>query len=162
MGIFLKHLWLIANLIKWQDCKIFTNLVLSQTPSRSSHRKCSVKKGVLKSFANLTGKHVCWSLFLIKLQIFIKKRLQYTCFPVKFAKFLRTSTLKNICERLLLPFLRFTKFNINFFLWVSWRHRFLYNKLPPLLSSKKVKDKNAFKHLNSVIWYSLKFIHWPF
>ena len=31
----------------------------------------------------------------------IKKRVQHRCFPVKFAKFLRTPTLKNICERLL-------------------------------------------------------------
>ena len=29
---------------------------------------------------------------------FIKKRLQLKCFPVKFAKFLRTPNLKNICE----------------------------------------------------------------
>ena len=35
---------------------------------RSSHRKCSVKKDVLKTFANFTGKHLCWILFLIKLQ----------------------------------------------------------------------------------------------
>ena len=28
------------------------------------------KKGVLKNFANFTGKHLCWSLFLIKLQVF--------------------------------------------------------------------------------------------
>ena len=35
---------------------------------RSSHRRSSVKIGVLKSFANLTGKHLCWSLFLIKFQ----------------------------------------------------------------------------------------------
>ena len=26
------------------------------------------KKGVLKSFTNFTGKHLCWSLFLIKSQ----------------------------------------------------------------------------------------------
>ena len=26
------------------------------------------KKGVLKNFANLTGKHLCWSLFLIKME----------------------------------------------------------------------------------------------
>ena len=32
----------------------------------------------------------------------IKKRLQHRCFPVKFAKFLRTPILKRICERLLL------------------------------------------------------------
>ena len=28
------------------------------------------KKGVLKNLANFTGKHLCWSLFLIKLQVF--------------------------------------------------------------------------------------------
>ena len=39
--------------------------------------RCSVKKGVLKDFI---GKHLCWSLFLIKL----------------------TPILKNICQRLLL------------------------------------------------------------
>ena len=33
---------------------------------------------------------------------FIKKRFQRRCFPVKFAKFFRIPTLKNICERLLL------------------------------------------------------------
>ena len=48
MDIFLKHLRLIPNILKWQDCKIFTKLVLSQTPSRSSHRRCSVKKAFLK------------------------------------------------------------------------------------------------------------------
>ena len=32
----------------------------------------------------------------------IKKRLQHRCFPINIAKFLRTSILKNICERLLL------------------------------------------------------------
>ena len=33
---------------------------------------------------------------------FIKKRLQHWCFPVKFAKSLRTPILKNICQRLIL------------------------------------------------------------
>ena len=31
---------------------------------------------------------------------FIKKRFQHTCFPVNIARFLKTPTLKNICERL--------------------------------------------------------------
>ena len=30
---------------------------------RSNHRRCFVKKGVLKKFANFTGKHLRWSLF---------------------------------------------------------------------------------------------------
>ena len=41
----------------------------------------------LKNFVNSTGKHLCWSLFLIKS---IKERLQHWCFTVKFAKFWRT------------------------------------------------------------------------
>ena len=39
---------------------------------------------------------------LLKSCNFIKKKLQRKCFPVKFAKFLRASILKNICEGLLL------------------------------------------------------------
>ena len=35
---------------------------------------------------------------------FIKKRLEHKCFPVKFAKFLRTPILRKICKRLLLYF----------------------------------------------------------
>ena len=33
---------------------------------RSSHWNSSVKKGVLRKFSNFTGKHLCWSLFLIE------------------------------------------------------------------------------------------------
>ena len=36
--------------------------------TRSSHLRCSVKKGVLKTFANFLGKHLFLGLFLIKLQ----------------------------------------------------------------------------------------------
>ena len=32
--------------------------------TRSSHRRCFVKKAVLKNFAIFAGKHLCWSLFL--------------------------------------------------------------------------------------------------
>ena len=35
---------------------------------RSSLRRCSIEKGVLKEFANFTGKYLCWSLFLINLK----------------------------------------------------------------------------------------------
>ena len=44
MYIFLKHLWFIPNILKWQNFKIFTKLVPSQNPSRISHRRCSLKK----------------------------------------------------------------------------------------------------------------------
>ena len=39
----------------------------------------------------------------------IKKCLQHSCFPVNIAKFLRTSILKIICERMLLYFEVFCK-----------------------------------------------------
>ena len=51
---------------------------------KSSYHSYSIKKAGLKNFAIFTGKHLCWSLFLIKL--------------------LRTSILKNICEQLLQAF----------------------------------------------------------
>ena len=63
------------------------------------------KKGVL-SFAKSTGKHLCQSLFFNKVAFkkpatLFKKRLWHRCFPVNFAKFLRTPILKNICKLLL-------------------------------------------------------------
>ena len=79
------------------------------------------KIGVVKNFVTFTGKHLCWSLFLITLQVtklainipewcrrrsgvfivnfeacnFIKRRLQHRCFPMKFEKFSRTPFLQN-------------------------------------------------------------------
>ena len=35
---------------------------------QSSYPRCTVETGVLKHFTNFTGKHLCWSLFLVKLQ----------------------------------------------------------------------------------------------
>ena len=58
MGIFLKHLWLIPNILKWQNCKIFTKLVPSQNPSRISHRRCSVKKIFLKIY-KISRENIC-------------------------------------------------------------------------------------------------------
>ena len=51
-----------------------------------------------------------------KARNFIKIRLQHRCFPVNFAKFLRTPILKNICERLLLEN-DFNRFGTNLFHW---------------------------------------------
>ena len=59
------------------------------------------KNAVLKKFAIFTGKHLCFSLCLIKAYNVIKKRLQRMCFPVNIEKFLRTPILKNICALLL-------------------------------------------------------------
>ena len=68
---------------------------------RSSRRRSSLKKGVLKNFAKFTGKHVCLSRFLE---------------TWKFAKILRTPVLKNICER---PLLRCISFLTEAYIAVS-------------------------------------------
>ena len=52
------------------------------------------KKGVLRNFAKFTGKHQCRSLR--DQQFYFKKRFWHRCFPVHFAKFLRTLLLQNI------------------------------------------------------------------
>ena len=41
-------------------------ILLPQAISRSSHRWCSVKNGVLRNFAKFTGKHLCQGLFFNK------------------------------------------------------------------------------------------------
>ena len=48
---------------------------LGQEKQKVFHRRCSIKKMFLK-IAKFTGKHLCWSLFLIKLQTW---RLRYRC-----------------------------------------------------------------------------------
>ena len=68
--------------------------------------------GILKKFVIFTGKHLCWSLFLIKLPAckFIEKRLQKWCFSSHVRKFLRKPYLKNISKRLLMIILLVQQF----------------------------------------------------
>ena len=65
--------------------------------SRSSHRRCSVRKGVLGNFAKFTGKHL-----YLQSATLLKNSLCHRCFPVNFAKFLRTLFLQSTYGRLLL------------------------------------------------------------
>ena len=56
------------------------------------------KKGVLRNFAKFTGKQLRQSLFFNKVAGFrpatlLKKKLWHSCFPVNFAKSLRTPFL---------------------------------------------------------------------
>ena len=57
---------------------------------RSSHQRCSMKKGVLKNFAKLTGKYLCQSLFFIKVAgaacNFIKKEILAQVFSCGFCE----------------------------------------------------------------------------
>ena len=67
---------------------------------RSSHWRCSVKKVLLKNFAKSTGKSPVLSIFFNKVAglrsaTLLKKKLWHRCFPVNFAKFLRTPFVQN-------------------------------------------------------------------
>ena len=86
----------------------------------------------------------------------MKKILQHRCFTVKFAKFLRTPILKNICERLLLKIkyckcLFLIKNSISFLLkyWAMCGITQIFIYLWPLLSTIS-KKKPVF------IWRPLK------
>ena len=56
------------------------------------------KKDTLRDFAEITEKHLRWSLFLIK----ALKETPAQIFTVSIAKFLSAPVPKNICERLLM------------------------------------------------------------
>ena len=91
---------------------------IEKTEAKTLHGDCCLlfqkqsqevfcKKGVLKNFANFTGKHLWWSLFLIKLPAFrpgtlLKRDSNTGVFQWNLQRFLRTPALKNICDRLLL------------------------------------------------------------
>ena len=70
---------------------------------RRSYRRCSKTKGVLNIFAKLTG--VISKVAFLTPTTLLKERLWYMCFPVNFAKLLRTPILENICKRLIYLFI---------------------------------------------------------
>ena len=74
---------------------------------RSSHQRCSIKKGVCRNFTKFAEKHLCQSLFFNKVAglrpaILLKKRLCHRCYPLDFVEFLRIPFLQNTSGRLLL------------------------------------------------------------
>ena len=65
---------------------------------RTSRQEVSCEKSVLRNLAKLIGKPLCQSLYFNKIaglrpSTLLKERLQHRCFPVNFAKFLRTPFL---------------------------------------------------------------------
>ena len=80
-------------------CVWYINILVSIVPHlnwfRSCHRSCSVKKVFLKICEFHRNTPVFESLFN---KVAGLRRLQHRCFLVKFAKFLRTTILKKICE----------------------------------------------------------------
>ena len=105
----------IDNITSW----ISQNIVTNHAMNRSSHRRCSLRKGVLRNFAKFTGKHLCQSLFFHKVAglspaTLLNMWLWHRCLPVIFPKFLRTPFLQNTSWRLLLN-LHYGRFFFFFF-----------------------------------------------
>ena len=86
------------------------------------------KKGVLKNFAVFTGKHLCWSLFLIELQAFRPAALlngytRYLRLLVKPGPVPWTSTQKNLDPKKPRPWKIWTLNNLDpekSGLWKTW------------------------------------------
>ena len=68
----------------------------------SSHPKVFCKKDVLKNFAKCSKKTPVLESLFLRPATLLKKRLRQRCFPVIFAKFLRTFLLSKILRWLLL------------------------------------------------------------
>ena len=109
---------------------------------RSSHRRCSVTKDVLRNFAKFAEKYLWWSLFFKKVAVLspptlLKKRFWHMSFPVNFAKFLRTSFSQNTSGRLLLHLVLFCRnplpqtiiFSVRFFSNLFALFSFLFVRL---------------------------------
>ena len=85
----LQFLWLIISLAGTLLLENIFYIFISSRP------EVFCRKGVLSNFAKFTGKHLCQSLFFNKVAglrpaTLLTKRLWHRCFPVNFAKFLRT------------------------------------------------------------------------
>ena len=90
--------------VEWLFNKIkiyfkFVSLKSRVKIDRSSQRRCSVRKGVLRNFTKFTEIHLRQSLFFNKVARpqpcnFIKKEARLQVFSCNFAKFLRTPFLQ--------------------------------------------------------------------
>ena len=114
-----KNTFYIINFFEDQIWKYPQLEILFQDPRskivrlKSSHRRCPVRKGVLRNLS---------CLFFDKVATLLKKRLWHRCFPLNFAKFLRTPFLLNTCWRLLLK-TSLTYQLVLLHLWVCHRPR---------------------------------------
>ena len=94
--IFRKSVSALEKILRW-PAGVFHEHFLGafQNEFSSGCSQIFFKIAILEKFAIFTGKHLCRSLFLIKLQALdlqldLKKRIQHRCFPMNNAKFLIT------------------------------------------------------------------------
>ena len=87
-------------------------MISKVTVFRNNHRRCSLKKAVLKNFAIITGKPLRQSLFLIKFQqLYLLKPSTpvFFCEYCKITPILKTSTKGCFCV-FMIHFSKFAKF----------------------------------------------------
>ena len=107
---------------------------------RGSRSEVFRKKGVLRSFTKFTGRY-------LRPATLLKKRLWHRCFPVNFAKFLRTPFFTEHLRCLLLPILKYICVrlllrgsSLEFFPHKTFR--FLKNKTKKPRSNTQLYEKN--------------------
>ena len=101
-------------LVEMVSYKKICQVTLNFCFSRSSRLEVFCRKDFLRHFAKFTGKHLCQSLCFNKVAdlrpaTLLKKRFWHRCFPVNFAKFLRTTLFTQHLRWLLLFFVFFQK-----------------------------------------------------
>ena len=65
----LKYVWCLKFYkVDWNQCKCLKldKVDWNQSDYRSSHQRCSLRKGVLRNFPKFTGKHLYQSIFFNK------------------------------------------------------------------------------------------------
>ena len=85
--------WFVNTPLSYYDSICYYKI---QMTTRSNHQRCSARKGVLRNFSKFIGKHLRQVLFYNKVAglepaTLLKMRLWRRCFPINFAKFLRTT-----------------------------------------------------------------------
>ena len=100
ISLLLRELQAIRDWLCVRDiAEISLNRLLLFLILKGSHRSYSVEKGVLKNF---TGRHFCWSPFLIKLQAPSKKETLAQEFSCEFCEISKNTFFTNTSGRLLL------------------------------------------------------------
>ena len=96
--------------------------VQTQKTAQKQSPRCVLWKRCFRNFTKFTGKHLYQSLFLIKFQkapaTLLKKGLWYRCFPVNFAKFLRTPFFTEHHRWLLLTVMKIRLSQEDSFKWI--------------------------------------------
>ena len=88
---------------RWYKISLWsTEMQMHLGQGRNSHWNCSIKVGVHKNFIIFIGNRLCWSLFLIKLQVWRPATLLIQVFSHEYFEILKTLFWKSSRVRLLL------------------------------------------------------------